>query len=163
MNIPTQRGALEPGAYTLRERDDGGNVLAFIRTGDNSGAGKLGYDVVPGSALAGEHYVTAPDGEVTFAAGASRASVPITVIDNAIAEADRVLFVRTLNDDGSVQSTTPITIRNEDVGIRLLSREGNVMRIAAFAGEQPRFSLMRSATWLHGSSRRYSQTAFRLT
>jgi hypothetical protein len=149
LGVSARRGAIEPGGSIFSERD-GASTLAFIRTGDNSAAGKLRYEVLGRSALPGRHYITAGQGELSFAAGASRASAPITIIDNKVPEADRVLYVRILNDDGTTQSTTPITIRNEDVGIQILSQQGNVMRIAGFGGEQPRFSLMRSAdliTW----------------
>jgi hypothetical protein len=150
LDIPPHRGAVEPGTNILRERDDGGNVLTFIRTGDNSSSSKLRYAVRSGSALSGQRYVIADQGEINFEPGASRAIVPITVVDNATPEADGILFVDILNDAATIQSTTPFTIRNEDVGIQILGREGNIMRIAGFGGEQPKFILMRSSdliTW----------------
>jgi hypothetical protein len=150
LDIPARRGLIEPGTNTLREHDDGGNVLAFIRTGDNSSPAKLRYQVRSGSALPGQHYAIAAQGEIDFAPGASRSLVPIAVVDNTIPEADRDLFIDLLNDDGTIQSTTPFAIRNDDAGIQIVRREGNTARITGFGGEQPKFILMRSAdlvTW----------------
>jgi hypothetical protein len=77
--------------------------FTVTRTGTNLASGvTVNYQVLGGTAISGTHY-TIPggtSGTLTFAAGQTSLRIPVTIIDNALADHDRTILIGLSNAQG---------------------------------------------------------------
>jgi hypothetical protein len=158
-DISGQRFMVDPNRRAFSEREAGGGGIVLIRAGDNSSAATTRYRVRPGSAAPGEHYALSPAaGEVQFESGVSRVILPMTILDNSRPELDSNFFVDLLGPDDQLLSSSEITIRNDDVGLQILSRDHHRVRLLPIAGELPNLILQTSPDLEHWQNASYGGT-----
>ena len=146
LEVSPQRTIIEPGKSQFLERAAvGEQSIPILRTGDNTAGGTIHYRIRSDTALPGEHFVAADEGELAFEPNASRILIPITIRDNGKPEADRTFFMDLLNEAGVVESTFEFIIQNDDLGLEVVEREGNTLRLRAIAGEFDGVWMMRTS------------------
>jgi beta-glucanase (GH16 family) len=74
------------------------------------------YRTVDGTAVGGEDFVAVSEGNLTIAANATTAKIPVTLIGNDIKEGDETFMVRMSNPVNAfmIRETATVTIRNDD-------------------------------------------------
>jgi Calx-beta domain len=111
---------LSAATYSVDETG-GAATIRVMRTGSNVGGVTVQFTTTNGTATAPANYVDATQ-VLTFATGESFKDVPITVIDNALAEGNKTV-VLTLSDPspgaalGAIK-TAVLTIRDNEPGLQ---------------------------------------------
>ncbi|MGE0698144.1 MAG: PQQ-dependent sugar dehydrogenase [Hyphomicrobiaceae bacterium] len=113
-------GSVHLGASALSVSEAEGQVLVpIVRTGDLSGTATVEYSVTGSTATAGLDFA-AVVGSVTFAAGVDRVLVPVTILDDSLAELTETLIVSITNvEGGSLQAprTARISILDDEAPV----------------------------------------------
>lgn len=109
----SQQYSFSPASVTVSE--DAGNAVLTVVRSDTSSAENLRYATSNSfSAGAGLDYVPA-DGLLSFAAGESRKSISIVLIDDKIAEGTENFFVSLISASGVQVALATVTIQDDDV------------------------------------------------
>ncbi len=108
--------AFEAGSYTVNEHD-GTVAVAVVRTGGSSGSVSVNYATTNLTATAGQDY-TANSGSLTFAAGITRLTITIPILNDPTLEGEETFRVALTNPTGGAtlgaQATTTVAIRDND-------------------------------------------------
>lgn len=145
---------VDPQATRFFENSTPASQIAIIRTGHNLNNGATGrYRVRSGSAEAGADFEMAPEGELSFAPGVSRLTLPLTIIDDAVAEQPETFRIDFLDANGAVASMSALTLFSNDLAFQILpSAEANERQLLATGLGATLFQLETSAdltTWTY--------------
>jgi hypothetical protein len=102
--------------YSVNEADGSVNITV-TRSGDVSGAARIGYATSNATAKEGKDYV-ASQGFVDFGAGETSKSFPVLIIDNAFVDGARTVNLTLDNPSGATlgaQNSAALTINDNDV------------------------------------------------
>ena len=100
-------------------REDAGTLVVGVRLDAPSALPvTVGYAVTAGTATEVEDYTAVPAGTLTFAAGTTRQTLSVPIVDDAVHEPDETLTV-TLSDPANAtlaaaQATGTMTITNDE-------------------------------------------------
>lgn len=114
-----QPGALQLAAENYSVAEGVGQITVLVyRVGGNSGVVSVDYATADGSASAGFDYVAAA-GTLTFADGETVQSVALTILDDALVEANETLLLSLAQPTGGAELGWPfsavITLVDDDV------------------------------------------------
>ena len=103
--------AFDPPSVTVRE--DAGNAVLTVVRGTSAGSAIVRFDTQSNTASANSDYASL-SGAVEFAAGETRKTISIPILDDSIPEPTESFFVRLLSPLGDVMSTSIVTILDND-------------------------------------------------
>lgn len=121
LGFPVGQLMVSPVSTRLDEEDFGAGTIEVVRTGDNrSPAGPLRYRVRSGTATVGGDVAVSEEGELSFAAGVSRAAIPVTVTDDDEVERPEFFFVEFIAANGEVASASEVAIFGSDIALKVV-------------------------------------------
>jgi hypothetical protein len=134
-----QGGVIRFRASTLRVRETPGGpfTIPVLRTGLNLASNvSVDYAVIGGTATNGADYVLA-NGTLTFGAGQAAASIPVTILDDALPDGDETLIVGLSNPGGGAAlgslTTLTVTIADNEPALYFTAAAYQVLEGVAFA------------------------------
>ena len=109
--------SFESAVYAVMESAGAQVPLSVLRAGDTNTMATVDYMTRDGSAVAGLDYVSTT-GMLHFAAGETKQTIVIDIINDAVAELDEVFFVELANPTGTASIEPPgeaqVAIRDDD-------------------------------------------------
>lgn len=113
---------------TATVREGTASVTLTVRRSSTAGATSVGFVTRNGTAIAGSDY-TARSGTLDFAAGASTATLSVSILNDATVEAAEDFFVDLANVSGGTlgaQATATVTIQDNDSRVEFESTSVSV-------------------------------------
>jgi hypothetical protein len=110
---------LDAASYT-RTENAGATTISVVRAGALGSAATVRYTVTGGSATPGLDYTAAATGILTFPAGVSSQSVPLTIVQDTVVEPPETLAVVLSDATGAMRlgstASALLTIADDDTG-----------------------------------------------